>query len=334
MSFVWDEPEYLQQARELAMQFNKNYDISGIQKAMSSFQSALKGAVPSTSMESITTAVKAIQFAMPAINKQSISGQQMTLKSALQISEALQSASAALRPLYEMKNSLQGLFGNQSLMEALQESSTWQRNITGILETVTPLLPKIDVQVFAKPLLENNKTFTSFLEKYAQDFDFDCLNIQDGALVYDGHEYSIGDLQQEFNDEIAAIENKQSLRERFEKNNTLFVIGILIYLFLLFPQIDKVVPWYSEKYEALQAFVQSVSATMQQGLYVFTIKDITYLRMEPNVKSKILANIVYHTRLRVISTETSRWLKVEYTDEQGIVVIGWVSRVSVEMEKG
>jgi hypothetical protein len=183
-------------------------------------------------------------------------------------------------------------------------------------------------------LIEDNTAFKTFLADYAENFNFDELEIQDSAVVYDGREYSIDDLEQELGEELTAVENGQSLRERFEKNNALFITGILIYLVLMFPQIDEAMLWYGEKLHELQAFVQSFTSNTSQEVFAFTIRDITYLRIEPNAKSSRLATIVYDTRLRVISPETPRWLYVEYTDEQGNTLTGWVSKVSVEMDAG
>jgi hypothetical protein len=337
MSFIWEEPEYLKQTRELATRFNKISGMSGMQKSVTSFQSALKAVVPTSSMDGMKATMQAIQLAMPAAHIQNqlpdIVGQQMTFQSALQLTDTLRSVAESLRPMYEMQSGLLQLLGNQKLLGALQESHAWQQNLTGVLEAITPLLPKIDVQAFAKPLLENNSALTSFLAEYARNFNFDKLDIQDGALVYDGREYSIDDLQLEIDDEIEAVENKQSLREKTDKNNGLFIIGVLISLFLLFPQIDEAIPWYAEKYEALQAYIQLLSGIISQETYAFTIKEATYLRAKPNAKSQRITTVLYDTKLRIISSDTPRWLCVEYTDEQGTTIVGWVSKVSVEMDE-
>jgi hypothetical protein len=337
MSVVWEEPEYLRQARELATKFNEMSGVAGLQKSISAFQSALEVPVLPSSIIGVAAALKSISATMIDAKTQSqlrtLVSSKMTVSAAVQMSEALQSATDTLQPMYEMQAGLRELIGNMQWLDTLQESQAWQKNITGMLEAITPLLPKIDVQVFAKPLIESNMAFKSFLADYAVNFNFDELEIQDGALAYDGCEYSIDDLEQELSEELTAIENGQPLRERFEKNNVLFIIGILIYLFLMFPQIDEALPWYGEKFNELQTYVQSLTSNLPQEVFAFTIKDITYLRLEPNAKSGRLATIVHDTRLRIISSETPRWLYVEYTDEQGNTLTGWVSKVSVEIDE-
>jgi hypothetical protein len=113
----------------------------------------------------------------------------------------------------------------------------------------------------------------------------------------------------------------------------IFIIGFIITLLLAFPQLDDALSWYKERLDMLKPFFQSLLDITIEEIYVYTIKETTYLRVEANAKSMKILTLAYDTRLRVLSSETPRWFEVEYIDENEDVFTGWVSKTSVQIAK-
>lgn len=65
--------------------------------------------------------------------------------------------------------------------------------------------------------------------------------------------------------------------------------------------------------------------------FAYVIRDSAILRESADSKSPQIVRVLYDTKLRVIS-EVPRWVQVEYIDEEGNLLIGWISKISVTTE--
>ena len=94
---------------------------------------------------------------------------------------------------------------------------------------------------------------------------------------------------------------------------------------MFLPQLPETVDYYRNVVSQIEQVV------LQKSQICFTIKEKAFLREEPNSKAKRVVTLPYDTPLEIIET-IPRWYQVKYIDENGVEIIGWISKISVETE--
>lgn len=184
--------------------------------------------------------------------------------------------------------------------------------ITRQIQQATALLPNLD----------------DMLLQAARAFDASRVKVEDeGTISYEGVSYSIEALDAELQEQIKVVEeNKPTLRERFETlQKKLWLLLLVFNLIMFLPQLPETVDYYRNVVSQIEQVV------LQKSQICFTIKEKAFLREEPNSKAKRVVILPYDTPLEIIET-IPRWYQVKYTDENGVEIIGWISKISVETE--
>ena len=116
------------------------------------------------------------------------------------------------------------------------------------------------------------------------------------------------------------------MRERFEAlQQKLWLLLLVFNLIMFLPQLPETVDYYRNVVSQIEQVV------LQKSQICFTIKEKAFLREEPNSKAKRVVTLPYDTPLEIIET-IPRWYQVKYIDENGVEIIGWISKISVETE--
>ena len=184
--------------------------------------------------------------------------------------------------------------------------------ITRQIQQATALLPNLD----------------DVLLQAARTFDASRVKVEDeGTISYEGVSYSIEALDAELQEQIKVVEeNKPTLRERFEAlQQKLWLLLLVFNLIMFLPQLPETADYYRNVVSQIE------QVFLQKSQICFTIKEKTVLREEPNAKAKRLISLPYDTPLEIVDT-VPRWYQVKYTDENGVEIIGWISKISVETE--
>ena len=184
--------------------------------------------------------------------------------------------------------------------------------ITRQIQQATALLPNLD----------------EMLLQAASAFDASRVKVEDeGTISYEGVSYSIEALDAELQEQIKVVEeNKPTLRERFETlQKKLWLLLLVFNLIMFLPQLPETVDYYRNVVSQIEQVV------LQKSQICFTIKEKAFLREEPNSKAKRVVTLPYDTPLEIIET-IPRWYQVKYIDENGVEIIGWISKISVETE--
>ena len=87
--------------------------------------------------------------------------------------------------------------------------------------------------------------------------------------------------------------------------------------------IDKTV-WYNEN--LIQPAINHIYSIEEK---VYVSRDRAILRENANSRSDGIITVLYGDELKVIES-VPRWVKVAYQDENGVIYIGFVSKISVE----
>ena len=79
------------------------------------------------------------------------------------------------------------------------------------------------------------------------------------------------------------------------------------------------------------AIVQIQELYAERPVVCYTIKERSVLRNEPNSSAQRLCSLLYDTQLEILD-DIPRWYQVKHTDNDGLETIGWISKISVELE--
>lgn len=89
------------------------------------------------------------------------------------------------------------------------------------------------------------------------------------------------------------------------------------------PEIPQKIEFYKNVCEQIVTIQQDASSI------AFTIRERSYLREAPDGNAAAIIMLKYDTALEILD-DIPRWYQVKYTDENGEVTIGWISKISVE----
>ena len=174
-----------------------------------------------------------------------------------------------------------------------------------------------------------SQTTLEAVRQAAKSFELNNIEFTNGgAIVYEGVEYSNEAISEELNLQLCEAENNAtSLKLTVDKLHEKFwLLILLVQLILFLPQLPETIDFY----EGIVSQVYKAICDEPTACYI--IKETAFMREEANAKSKVVAKLVYDTALEVLDT-IPRWLNVKYTDEEGNEHIGWISKISVEMEE-
>lgn len=218
-----------------------------------------------------------------------------------------------------------------SLTENIQNNFKLLNNAS--LETLKdlteniPSISKIGISILQEM---NNNTLnilqsTKKWSDYFNDFNYK-INI-DGTLSYNDKVYNKESLKEEFSKEIECIEkNDNSLYEKKEK----FIKKYWLLIFI-FHIIFIIIPNFPETYHFYDESLSYISNLFNNTMFCFVIKEKAAIRSEANSNSKIIKIVLYDEKLEIIS-DVPRWYQVKYIDENGMQYIGWISKISIEIE--
>ena len=162
----------------------------------------------------------------------------------------------------------------------------------------------------------------------AKDFDWSTVEFkEDDVISYDGTDYSPSDLAAELDSQISGVQNaKPSLQERVDQwKKNWWLLLMIINLIWTLPEVPEKIEFYRDAV----SHIQEMYADRPEVCY--TIKENSVLRKEPSSNADRLCSLLYDTPLEILD-DVPRWYQVKYTDPNGFETIGWISKISVEME--
>lgn len=252
----------------------------------------------------------------------------------------------AAQPILDAQNKLNAILGNQqymervhetaqlqkdlfanSLIKAVQEATAWYNNNAMLFRSFETLMPVISDTPLMKTVADAQSNFAEMV----RGFDFSSLSYGEGTLIYGGQEYTSDELSAELSNEIALVEKHKTVPERFEEAKKKFwLIFLIIYIISIIPDLADKADWYTEKIQTTISLFASQEET-SADVFAYVIKDSAVLRESASPKSPQIGYLLYDTKLRVIS-DVPRWFEVEYIDDAGNSIIGWISKISVSTE--
>ena len=219
----------------------------------------------------------------------------------------------------------QSTFGNLGLIQNAFKSLEADKKFvnTGIASSLLAMQstfsPVID------RLRKSERVFTSIQQAYEAFNISDVVINNDGSLSYDGEIILADDIESTITEQAKHLTTNKSLyevKEAIQKKCWLILFIISLYLFL--PEfIDKTV-WYNEN--LIQPAINHIYSIEEK---VYVSRDRAILRENANSRSDGIITVLYGDELKVIES-VPRWVKVAYQDENGVIYIGFVSKISVE----
>lgn len=204
-------------------------------------------------------------------------------------------------------------------------------NVSKDFEQITKLLEAYSSPIISEQLkrtIDNFKAVNISAFSELPSFDFSKFKvISEEVISYDGIEYSGNELATELDDQIKAIkEIKPTLREKLQAlKQRLWLLTLILNLILFLPEIPEKVEFYRNTVLQLEEVAE------EKRSICFTIKEKSILREEPKSDSLCILSLPYDTALKIIET-IPRWYKVEYVDGDGEQIIGWISKICVEID--
>jgi|GEM_PF-6487489 len=176
-------------------------------------------------------------------------------------------------------------------------------------------------------------TFAESLQRVLQSFDLGQIEVSEkGNLVYDGCEYSEDELTMELDSQIELINNPKTpktLKENFELlKRKIWLILLILHIYTVIPDFVDKTSWYKENIPNLTALFKNHDQEEREHC-AYVIKEKAILRKNADPTSSRVAKLLYDTRLKIIA-DIPRWYEVVYEGEDGNVLRGWISKVSVE----
>lgn len=167
---------------------------------------------------------------------------------------------------------------------------------------------------------------TSILE-VAKAFDFSNIEVHDdGTIIYGGIEYDSEEISAVLDTQIE-IAKKPALREQLESlKQRLWFLLLILNIVMFLPQIPETVDFYCDTVAQIQGIIEEKSS------FCFTIRERSILREGANSNTSCIRYLPYDTPLEILDV-VPRWYQVKYTDENGVETIGWISKISVELEE-
>lgn len=184
-----------------------------------------------------------------------------------------------------------------------------------------------DIQKYIDKTLPQLHSLDTTILKVAKEFDVSSVEINDdGSISYDGISYDSKKIDTALEKQMGIVK-ELTLQERFEGLKKqfwllLFVLNIIMFL----PQVSTTIEFYKEVFEEFQA------SLMEKQNICFTIKERSILREEASSKAVRIRCLPYDTKLEIVE-DIPRWYQVKYIDETGVEIIGWISKISVELDK-
>lgn len=174
--------------------------------------------------------------------------------------------------------------------------------------------------------LSNLSSFDSAILETAKSLDLSDIEIHDdGAITYDGVRYDSEKIATVLDAQIE-VAKKPTLREQFEAlKQRLWLLLFILNIIMFLPQVPETVEFYCDAVAQIQVILE------EKSRICFTIKERSILREEASSTATRIRYLPYDTPLEIIS-EIPRWYQVMYTDENGTEIIGWISKISVELE--
>lgn len=151
--------------------------------------------------------------------------------------------------------------------------------------------------------------------------------LSDMSIKYDNIILSQGEVCQEFESQMEELKKRpKALYDKFENVKKKFWLVLFILNLIMFiPRIPATYEFYKDMIPQIEDLFYNVTD------YCYIIKERAFLRENPNSKSGVICTLLYDTKLEVIEV-IPRWLKVRYIDESDVEHIGWISKISVEIE--
>jgi hypothetical protein len=173
---------------------------------------------------------------------------------------------------------------------------------------------------------------SSLLTDWIRDFDMASIRFSGDCLVYDGIAYTQEELAAELDQEICAYEQvreKKSLKDHADDFKAkIWVLLLVLNLIWSLPEAQERVDWFADNVpKIVERFEQSDIAI---GVFAYTVSESTPLRGTPSGDGKILKRLPIETALKILS-DKPRWFEIEYTIDDDTVIVGWVSKRSVEV---
>jgi hypothetical protein len=188
-----------------------------------------------------------------------------------------------------------------------------------------------------KNLVNEISTFDNNIINIANQFDWSNLefNVERKLILYDNEEVSLDDFNKELVavNELSVVEKENiTVKDKYEQLKAKYwIIFLILYIIWVTPEVVDKMKWYANVVPKLMEKIFD-NEDGSENTYVFVIKESAVIREEPNSKSPIKYKLLYDSPLRVIST-VPRWIEVEYTEDDGNIIQGWISKISVEYDE-
>jgi hypothetical protein len=214
----------------------------------------------------------------------------------------------------------------------------WDTNIIAcnIYEKIQSLITRdfIEAIINAVPYISKSDLADS------DAYDFDSLSVDETSCTIKcgDDEFSTDEIR---NFAINIMANVNYRQKAKRENNLLKLIFTIYNTIMVLVNFYNVVPQFAESTDYyvndLPAYVDSTAVNIgikaADPVYMYVINNKgTPLRIDPDAKAKILYQISFDSKLRVIS-EVSRWREVEFVKDDNEVLTGWVSTIDIEYEE-
>jgi hypothetical protein len=193
-----------------------------------------------------------------------------------------------------------------------------------------------------KPFLSTNivseiPRLDSNIFKSINRIDWNALSFNSDAsrFIYDGDEYEIAEIEetaQQLSSKTVATPTTNRANKLL--NIVKVIIQIAFVLYTTPPQIYEATIWYKENIPSIIEYLSQIAGLeyATKDVYLFVVNERgTTLRSEPDANAAKVFYLPFDSQLRLLS-EAPRWREVEYTKDDGEIIVGWVSKVSVDVD--
>ncbi len=218
-------------------------------------------------------------------------------------------------------------------MKPLQEelsiiSSYYKNNLNFDFSELQKQINAINQSLVSNSNIWNDISLNlTYLEEMRKSYKSNNFQVnKNGSFTVDDNEYSPIELANEIVCELNELDknnkiNKETIRKIRAKITTLvFILNLIIFIIPKLPDgIENAYKFYNEFYMTITG----------KNIKCYVIVDKAKIYKSNNAKSNVLEILVYDTELEILD-DVSRWYKVQFVNEDGKNIIGWVAKRNVE----
>jgi len=221
----------------------------------------------------------------------------------------------------------------EPITQALEHFTHHIQDNSWIMEQVAHTLPNNFKLAFERwPEIADTISNSDLdLDDLIRQADFSSITLEEDGFCIKGKPLSTERLSTELDSGIDAIKNYRTSKlveqnkPKKDYGTIALVLTVVTFIFTLYHSMfPDVMPRVGESISQKASIARATAE-----FHVVAMVDRTSFRITPKRDSTELAKLPYGTKLRV-SSEQRYWYQVEYITSDGVSLIGWVSKRSVE----